>query len=244
MNPEIYTLMAAIEDQHWWFRARRALVANQLGRLGLSPDSSILDAGCGTGGNLAMLCRHGHVEAMEMDAQARTIAAGKALARVREGILPDALPFPESHFDLITLLDVLEHVDEDEAALDALGRRLKPGGYLVITVPAFAFLWSRHDEAHHHKRRYRIRDLKQKAIAAGMEITYASYFNTLLFPLIAAVRLVDRLRPSGWQQGDLAMPPLWLNNLLYVVFSSERWLLGRMSFPFGVSALLVARKPS
>ncbi len=241
MNPEIYERMAWLEDRHWWFRARRAIVAKLIAGLGLPVDARILDAGCGTGGNLAMLSGFGKVEAMEMDDWAREIAAAKGVASVAPGRLPDGLPFQEGNFDLVALLDVLEHVADDEAALDSLGRLLKPGGHLLITVPAYPFLWSRHDEAHHHYRRYRIRELESKVRSAGMTVRHASYFNTLLFPLIAALRLLGRIRP-GRGGDDLAMPRPWVNRMLYAVFSSERMLLGKFALPFGVSVVLVARR--
>ncbi len=243
MNPEAYERMASLEDRHWWFLARRAIVAKIIAGLKLPPQARILDAGCGTGGNLAMLRNFGEVEATEMDDGARTIAAAKGVAAVSPGRLPDALPFQGAEFDLITLLDVLEHVADDEAALESLSGLLRPGGHLVTTVPAFSFLWSEHDEVHRHYRRYRKRELENKVRQAGMNVVYASYFNTFLFPLIATVRLGGRFlkRRKG---GDLVMPGGGVNRLLYAIFSSERALLGKMRLPFGVSLLLVARKGS
>jgi SAM-dependent methyltransferase len=233
--------MAWQEESHWWFKARRIIVARIITRLGLSRQASILDMGCGTGGNLAMLSGFGKVEAVEVEDWAREIASAKMCAAVVPGWLPDGLPFHEPLFDLIVLLDVLEHVSDDEAALDALGRLLKPGGSLLITVPAFPFLWSPHDEVHHHFRRYRLGELEGKLTQAGMEISYASYFNILLFPIIASVRLLGRFR-SGLRVGDLAMPHSWVNQMLYAIFSSERFLLGRFRLPFGVSAMVLAKR--
>lgn len=241
MNPEIYKIMAWLEERHWWFRARRTIIASMIARLDLGRQARILDMGCGTGGNLTMLSSFGKVEAVEMEDWAREIASAKGCASILPGQLPDRLPFHEPRFDLVVLLDVLEHVSDDEAALDTLGRLLKSGGSLLITVPAFLFLWSPHDEAHHHFRRYRLRELEDKLAQAGMEVTYASYFNFLLFPLIAFVRLLGRFR-SGSKSGNLAMPHPWVNRLLYAIFSSERLLLGRLRLPFGVSAMVLAKK--
>jgi SAM-dependent methyltransferase len=234
--------MASIEADHWWFAARRAIAERVIGQLGLPPDASILDAGCGTGGNLAMLSRHGRVDAMELDDQARHVANAKGIARVVSGRLPDALPYPQEHFDLIALLDVLEHVEDDRSSVRALASLLKPGGHLLISVPAFPFLWSAHDAVHHHKRRYYLGELKRTLGDAGLEVTYASYFNTVLFPLIFGVRQLGKLRARKPESGDLTLPRPLINRLLFAVFSSERFVLGRWSLPFGVSALAVARK--
>lgn len=242
MEHGIYTLMAALEEKHWWFAARRTLVEKIIGQLALPPDARILEAGCGTGGNLAMLAQHGQVQAMELDGQARRMAQAKGIAQVAAGRLPDALPYPQGRFDLIVLLDVLEHVEDDQRTLERLGSLLKPGGHLLISVPAFSFLWSTHDEAHHHKRRYGLAELKNKISHAGLEITYASYFNTLLFPLILGARLLGKLRNRRKKNGDLAMPGPWINRLLFAAFASEHHVLGRWSLPFGVSAMAVARK--
>lgn len=242
MEPSIYTLMATLEENHWWFSARRAIAENIIRQLRLPLDARILDAGCGTGGNLAMLSRYGQVHGMELDDQARQMANAKGFAQVLSGRLPDEVPYQQEQFDLIALLDVLEHVEDDRNTLGVLGSLLKPGGYLLISVPAFPFLWSTHDEVHHHKRRYFLSDLKSKLENAGLEITYASYFNTILFPLIFGARLLGKLRTNKRESGDLTMPHPLINRLLFAVFSSERFVLGRWSLPFGVSAIAVARK--
>lgn len=242
MESNIYSLMASLEEDHWWFAARRAIAGKIIERLGLPADARILDAGCGTGGNLAMLSRYGQVEAMELDDQARKLAHAKGITRVLSGRLPDSVPYSREQFDLIVLLDVLEHVEDDKRTLAVLGDLLKPGGYLLVTVPAFPFLWSAHDEVHHHKRRYLLNELRDKVRNAGLELAYATYFNTLLFPLILGVRLLGRLRMAKSESGDLTMPPPLINRLLFTFFSCERFLLWRWPLPFGVSVLAVARK--
>lgn len=244
MEPSIYTLMASLEENHWWFAARRAIAENLIRQLRLPPGASILDAGCGTGGNLAMLSRYGQVDAMELDDRARQMANAKGVAQVLSGELPGEVPYPQGQFDLIALLDVLEHVEDDCNTLEVLGSLLKPGGRLLISVPAFPFLWSAHDEAHHHKRRYFLGELKSKLENAGLEVAYASYFNTILFPLIFGARQLGKLRADKRESGDLAMPGPWINRLLFAIFSSERFVLGRWPLPFGVSAMAIARKGS
>ena len=242
MKPGIYTLMAASEENHWWFTARRAIVEKIITQLNLPPGAKILEAGCGTGGNLSMLGKYGQVHAMELDEQARQIANAKGIAQIVYGRLPDEVPYQPEQFDLIVLLDVLEHVEDDCGSLEALKKLLKPEGHLLLTVPAFPSLWSEHDVAHYHKRRYRLNDLKNKVGNAGLEVTYASYFNTLLFPLIFAARQLGNLFQRKTESGDLAMPHPLLNRLLYAVFSCERLVLGRWQLPFGVSAILLAQK--
>ena len=239
MDARIYAEMAALEQRHWWFAARRKILDQLISALPLPADAQILEAGCGTGGNLAMLARHGRVYGMEANAQALELAVAKGAGQIAAGRLPDAIPFANQMFDLIALLDVMEHLDEDAAALRALRARLKPDGWLLLTVPAYPFLWSRHDELHHHKRRYVARGLRAVIEGAGYRVQYLSYFNTWLFPLIAAVRLVNP--GSGENSGGLAMPNKFANALLTQIFASERWLLGRVVLPAGVSLLALAR---
>lgn len=202
---------------------------------------SILEAGCGTGGNLPMLSSLGRVSAFELDTGACEVARSRGFD-AREGRLPEAHPFVSERFDLIVLLDVLEHVEADQASLDALARLLEPGGRLILTVPAFPFLWSGHDDQHHHFRRYRRPQLRAGIEAAGLEVQRISYFNTFLFPLVVMVRAFRKF--SGSKHSDEeAVPPGSLNAALEMIFSSERFLLPRMSFPFGVSLVAVCRLP-
>ena len=243
MDASLYQQMRELEDRHWWFEGRRAIVASQLQASSLPHDSKILDLGCGTGGNLTMLSKFGEVLGVELDEQAAQMARERGVAPVIRGKLPDALPLAEASFDCVTLLDVLEHIDDDRGTLAAVNKLLAPGGQVIITVPAFPFLWGPHDEAHHHQRRYRAKQLRGLLQSAGFEITTLSYCNAWLFPVVALVRLVRKCLPKGSAGTELALPSAPLNALLAMLFASERHLLRRMKLPFGISLLAVAKKP-
>lgn len=237
MKPEIYREMAALQERHWWFAARRLILAAVIRRLQLPEQAEILEIGCGTGGNLGMLSAFGRVSAMEYDDYARAVATDVSGIAVAAGALPEPVPFTDGQFDLICLLDVLEHIQDDGAALARVRRLLKPGGYLLVTVPAYSWLWSAHDAAHHHQRRYTASMVRRKAGEAGLAVRRLGYCNTLLFPLIAVARLLRKLTGSTAQDSDAAMPSPWLNRLLTQIFAAERHLLPHGFFPFGTSVL-------
>lgn len=242
MRPEVYREMAAVQATHWWFAARRRILARLIEGLALPAEAQLLEIGCGTGGNLAMLARFGRLSAMEYDPVAREIAQAQQVCAVQAGGLPEPVPFDEGRFDLICLLDVLEHIRDDGPALARIRRLLKPGGRLLVTTPAYRWLWSAHDTAHHHHRRYTAGALRRLAAAAGLRVQRIGYYNTLLFPLIALARLVQAaLRPGGGGEGgsDAALPSASINRALEAVFAAERHVLPRAMFPFGTSVIAV-----
>ena len=245
MDQDFYLQYASVEDKHWWFVGRRQIIDSFIRKLNLPKNAEILEAGCGTGGNLIMLSAHGRVDAMEIDKIACELANQRQVTKVQNGSLPDNIPF-KGKYDLIVILDVLEHLDEDLAALQTLYAKLKPGGWLLVTVPAYQFLWSQHDQINHHKRRYILNNLQQLVRKADYDIHYKSYFNTLLFPLIVFLRFWSKLfqNSDSQTQGDLVMPSKFVNCFLTLFFASERHLLHCMPLPFGVSILLLAQKLS
>ena len=242
MERKVYEQMAQLDQRHWWFTARRRILDGLIERVVQPPkDARVLELGAGTGHNLSMLSRFGEVEASELDPIARKLASERFGREVKEAALPDLSMFPADSYDLIALLDVLEHVPDDKGSLEAIKTRLKPGGALLLTVPANPWMWTAHDVAHHHHRRYRKGEIERLARNAGYEIDLLSPFNSLLFPPIAAVRLVGKL--TGKDDSDDAMPGALVNKTLDTVFGLERSLIGRVPMPFGVSLVAVLRRP-
>ena len=236
-----YQRMFEAEERSWWFRARRRILEKVLSRLDLPESARIADLGCGTGGNLEMLAKFGDVTGVEPSHTAAQFARRRTGATVVEGDAV-ATTLPDHAFDLVTMLDVLEHLEDDRAGLAEVKRILKPGGTYLITVPAFMFLWSSHDEALHHYRRYRRPQLKRLLAEAGLEVSWMTYFNAALFPPVAAVRVGRKLlRRDGGQADGVEVLPQPFNSVFEAIFASERWWVGRIPAPFGVSLVGIAR---
>ena len=239
MERVVYQQMAELDDRHWWYRARRKILADLIRREARPPaNAQILEIGCGTGHNLAMLGEFGHVDGLELDEEARALSEKRLGRKVMSSPLPELGEVPDGYYDLIGAFDVIEHIEDDRAALASIATKLKPGGKFVMAVPAHQWMWSAHDVVNHHKRRYSKQALKALIESSPLELEKIGYFNSLLFPLAVAERAASKLR--GKENADVALPPAPLNAALEAVFVAERHLVGRLPLPPGLSLFAVA----
>lgn len=241
MEKQAYCELFEIEKEHWWFRGRRAIIFDMISREIPEKVSSALDIGCGTGFNNVLLKEKvEHVTGLEMSDEVIQFTKERAPdITIIKGVFPNV---PQhGMFDLITLFDVLEHLDNDAFALKKI-HSLLAGGRVIITVPAFSVLWSEHDEMFHHKRRYTVRDLKHKLETAGFDVQRISYFNTLLFLPVLLVRVVKKIFGLRTGASDFSLTSSWGNSVLAFLFGFERYFLRFIDFPFGVSIVAVAKK--
>jgi SAM-dependent methyltransferase len=247
MDPRVYELMADTEDRHWWWSGRRSILAAVLDDLfedGSLPHGRLFDLGCGSGSNLSVLEKFGQVVGIDGSPLAVETAHRRGRAAVKLVDLSAGIgalrEYEPGSASLVLFADVLEHLDDEGPALAIADHLLAPGGALVVTVPAFPFLWGPADDFNHHRRRYS-RSALTRTIQSRFQVTRTSYFNCLLFPPIAAARsLQNLLHRSGGAEAEL--PGRAVNAALRAVFSAEARLLRRANLPFGVSLLCVARK--
>ena len=239
MERVVYQQMAELDDRHWWYRARRRMIADLIRREVRPPaNARILELGCGTGHNLAMLGGFGNVDGLELDDEARAMSEQRLGRAIMSSPLPELADVADRHYDLVGAFDVIEHIDDDRAALASIATKLKPGGKFVMTVPAHQWMWSAHDIVNHHKRRYSKRSLRRLIEESPLQIEKLGFFNSLLFPLAVAERASSKLR--GKDNGDVKLPPAPLNVALEKIFEAERYLVGRLPLPPGLSLFAVA----
>lgn len=241
MDRIVYDRMAAHDTTHWWYRARRDILSRYLTRYGNLPKHArILEIGCGTGHNLPMLGAFGHIDAIEIDPAARDIASARLGKPVGEAPLPELTGVDRAAYDLIAVLDVVEHIDDDVAALRAMAGCLKPGGKILITVPAHQWMWSAHDVVNHHHRRYSKKTLAAAIERAGLTHNGLRWFNSLLFSAAVAARIAGRL--TGKDDSDDSPPARPLNAAFEKIFALERHLVGRIPLPPGLSIITLASR--
>lgn len=230
------------EDRHWWYRGRRKVLERVVEDLRLPARARILDAGCGSGRNMVELARHGTVTGIELSETSVSLARERGVGEVIAGSVLE-MPFEADSFDLAASLDVIEHLEDDLAALRELRRVVAPGGSLLVTVPAYQWLWSGHDEINHHFRRYTRRSLQRAGEQAGWHQVRTTYFNSLLLPAAIMLRVLDRFsRKTTESSLDLWVPPQPLNWLLERPLQIEAALIARGGrIPAGLSLLAVFR---
>jgi len=236
------------EKDNWWFVARRRILLSLLRKhLPRRTGLAVLDAGCGTGINVQVLGEFGIVTGVDISAEAIAFCRTRGELSVVQGDLR-ALDLPDRQYDLVTALDVIEHIDADERAARELIRVTKPGGHILITVPAFPSLWSEHDEVNQHVRRYRAAQLRDLVARNGCTIRKFSYLNTVLFPVAVGARTAKKIRrrllgpPNHPPRSDFVEYPALVNGLLTALFSAEAPLVMSVGLPFGLSLVCLAEK--
>jgi SAM-dependent methyltransferase len=246
MDKAAFTHMAATESTHWWFVGRRAVIDALLEGMALPASGDILEAGCGTGGNLGTLARHGRIAAFDPHIDALSFARTRHPGvEIRQGSLPGALPYEAASFDLVAALDVLEHVDSDEESARALVDLVKPGGWILVTVPAHQALWGSHDRRLHHQRRYGRKQLLRLFEHPDLELIRSTPFNFVLSPIALVYRVAERM--LGLDLGNQERIP-WrpVNVGLGALFRAESVLVRHgLPIPFGLSyAAIFRRRPT
>ena len=244
MDAEAYKEMIALQEEHWWFVARRDVIKSFIKmQMPQSSTSRVLEIGCGVGGNVDLLSQSGQYRGIDMHKPAIDYCSKKFPQFNFQCTRVEDIPqeFSSNKFDSIYILDVLEHIDDQLAILKSTQNYLTQNGRILLTVPAFEFLWSPHDDFVHHVRRYTKNGLKKTLEEAGYKIERISYFNSILFPLALIQRLGMRLLKKKLST-HLSTPPAIVNWLFTVIFAKEAWILKHTNLPVGLSIMVVVSK--
>lgn len=247
MHPDEYRVMFELEDGHWWYRGLRVMLKGMLERYiaADAPRPKILDAGCGTGANLKLLESYGEALGVDISEQAIAFCRKRGIPenRVMQASVTE-LPFRQGHFDLAVSFDVICNILDDVGAFAEIGRVLKPGGLFIVQLPAYQWLWSRHDVAVGHKWRYTAHSVREKLARAGFAVDRLTHVNTLFFPVVAARRLLDgRTLGNGHAiRSEVTLLPRPVNGLLSVYYTAETRAAAHVDLPYGLSIIAVARK--
>jgi len=243
MMEHTYPILFRVEQTHWWHVGRRRILADfveAICRQVTDRRPRILDVGCGTGANLLMLSKYGDAEGVDISEDALAFCRERGLDKVKLGA-GEELPYEDDSFDLVTAFDVVEHMDDDLAGLREMRRVLRPGGRVLLFVPTFMFLWGLQDDVSHHRRRYRLSELRRVLEQAGFEVERMTYANITFFLPILLVRKLMRL--TGIKtESENTINVSALNGLLGRLLGAESWFLRYVNLPFGVSGLCVAKK--
>lgn len=239
-----YQEMEELEKFHWWFVYRQQLLKfiQKKYLSSLDRTAKILDIGCGTGGNLKLLSEHyENISGVDNSEEAIKYCKEKGLNNVFSDKLPELTQIEDDSIDLIILFDVLEHVEDDEKALFELKDKLKKEGYVFLTVPAYNFLWSNHDEEFHHKRRYTKKQLEKMLESAGFKTIKTTYIYFLLFPLVLFFRIIKQFSKSYAKVDDFKINNQIINFVFLKLLSIEKFFLKFIDYPFGSSVLILAQ---
>jgi SAM-dependent methyltransferase len=242
MKEHTYPIMFRVEQSHWWYTGRRKILASFLDdicRRVTDRRPRILDVGCGTGANLLMLSKYGDAEGVDVSEDALAFCRERGLENVKLGAA-EKLPYDDATFDLVTALDVVEHLDDDLGGLREMRRVLRPGGRVLLFVPTFMFLWGVQDDVSNHRRRYRLPEFRRVLEQAGFEIERTTYANiTFFLPILLARKLMRVTGIKAESENNINVSAL--NGVLGKLFGAESVVLRYMNIPFGVSGLCVAR---
>jgi ubiquinone/menaquinone biosynthesis C-methylase UbiE len=245
MYDQEYESMYRLENTYWWHVARRALAVDLLAKeLQGKRNVRILDVGCGTGANVGAFAQLGGTTGIDLSINALGFCRERGIETVALSQVEE-LPFADGTFDVVTALDILEHTDDDLRAMSEIQRVCRPDGMLLVTVPAYGFLWSEHDEALKHRRRYTAPELRNKLTMKGFKVVRTSYFISALFFPILLFRIVQGIRKDSTEpKTSLYIPPAWINRSLIALLQLERKVFQKMNLPFGVSIVALARPVS
>jgi SAM-dependent methyltransferase len=245
METQAYEEMYRIEEKFWWFRAKREIIIDLIERY--SPDKqhpNILDIGCGCGYTMLELSRKfENVKGIDISDKAVDFCLTRGV-NVQKALFPEEIPFSETVFDIIIMSDVLEHIENDRKALEKALEILKPGGMILLTVPVHPFLWSKHDDFLHHKRRYTKKRFSEVFEKLPLERVVFSYYNSLLFPIAYVTRIISKIFRLDKSVSEKISSKSVLNDILERIFASEKFLLGKIPLPVGLSMIAIYKKTS
>ena len=241
IEKNIYEKLYHLETHLWWFESRRSIIMYLIRNI-IKPQRKlkILDIGCGTGSEIDFFTEFGEITGIDSSKEAINLCLKRGLEKKVIEANAEKLSFPDEIFDLILCLDVLEHIQYPEFAIAEISRLLKKEGFVVLTVPAFAWLWSEHDKVSGHFKRYNIKELKSILQLKNFKLIKMSYFNTFLFPAIVLLRKFKNF--IGSKDNDFAIPIKPINWFLKCVFDSEKFFLKYLDFPFGISIITIIQK--